>query len=537
MLIGVAVAVLVMILIKFWIVSADAVPFNADEAVVALMARHILNGNWPVFFYGQAYMGSLDATLVAAGFAIFGQKVWVIRAVQTLLYAGVIVTTAYLALQISKSQAAAVGSAWLMAVPTVNVTLYTTASLGGYGEALLIGNLILILTLSIDDRLDRKDKLPAYLFMLWGGLNGLGLWAFGLSLVYTIPACIYLVWRYLTSQRERRDKWKGIRWIFYSASGMFVGAAPWLLYAIRNGVGSLLTELGGEAIAGVRAVPALLQPFVNLFNLLLLGLTVIFGMRPPWSVDWLALPFLPLALAIWLAVLGFIIRRVWGSKPRQPGELLIAGVMGILALVFLLTPFGNDPSGRYFLPLAPMLAIFAPLMVLEAAVIRGRWVWWLIVFLLVYQFMGTYQVARRNPPGITTQFDATTRVDHRDMEQLIAFLEEKELTRGYTNYWVSYPLAFLSQERLVYIPRLPYHPDFRYSERDDRYAPYTELVGEASQVAYITTNHPELDIYLRNNFNNLGVHWQEERIGEYQVFFELSQMVRPEDIGLGNTTP
>ncbi len=60
---------------------------------MALMARHILQGEHPIFFYGQAYMGSLDAYLVAAGFALLGQQVWVIRLVQVLLYLGTLFTT------------------------------------------------------------------------------------------------------------------------------------------------------------------------------------------------------------------------------------------------------------------------------------------------------------------------------------------------------------------------------------------------------------------------------------------------------------
>ena len=47
--------------LKTGLVMANVIPFNADEAVVALMARHILQGERPVFFYGQAYLGSLDA--------------------------------------------------------------------------------------------------------------------------------------------------------------------------------------------------------------------------------------------------------------------------------------------------------------------------------------------------------------------------------------------------------------------------------------------------------------------------------------------
>src|SRR4030067_2555737 len=56
---------------KAFLLVSDVVPFNSDEAIVALMAKHILEGDRPIFFYGQAYMGSLDAWLVALGFKLF----------------------------------------------------------------------------------------------------------------------------------------------------------------------------------------------------------------------------------------------------------------------------------------------------------------------------------------------------------------------------------------------------------------------------------------------------------------------------------
>ena len=39
------------------------------------------------------------------------------------------------------------------------------------------------------------------------------------------------------------------------------------------------------------------------------------------------------------------------------------------------------------------------------------------------------------------------------------FLEAEGLERGYSNYWVSYRIAFLSGERLIFVPRLPYKAD------------------------------------------------------------------------------
>jgi hypothetical protein len=122
------------------------------------------------------------------------------------------------------------------------------------------------------------------------------------------------------------------------------------------------------------------------------------------------------------------------------------------------------------------------------------------------------------------------------MGDLIAFLELEEVTRGYSNYWVSYPLAFLSKEQLVFVPRLPYHEDFRYTARDDRYPPYNELVQTAEEVGFITTNHPDLDNYLRTQFEVREITWQEEKIGDFQVFYDLSTIIRPQELGLGSTT-
>ena len=65
-------ALLAAALFKLGLLAAGSVPFNGDEAIVALMARHILQGERPVFFYGQAYMGSLDAWLIAGLFATKG---------------------------------------------------------------------------------------------------------------------------------------------------------------------------------------------------------------------------------------------------------------------------------------------------------------------------------------------------------------------------------------------------------------------------------------------------------------------------------
>ncbi|HJX41089.1 MAG TPA: hypothetical protein VJ345_06460, partial [Anaerolineales bacterium] len=168
--------------LKAGLLLLGAFPFHADEAVVGLMARHILRGEWPVFFYGQAYMGSLDASLVALAFRVVGEQVLAIRLVQMLLYAGTVALTMQLARQIGGDGLAPVFAGALMAIPVVNVTLYTTVSLGGYGEALLLGTLMLIWALQL-----YRTPGGQWSFFGWGVLAGVAFWAFGITLVYSLP--------------------------------------------------------------------------------------------------------------------------------------------------------------------------------------------------------------------------------------------------------------------------------------------------------------------------------------------------------------
>jgi hypothetical protein len=547
-------ALLITIGLKTWLVVGEWVPFNSDEAVVALMARHILHGARPVFFYGQAYMGSLDAFLVAGAFAVLGQQVWVIRVVQGLLYLGVVATTGLLGKRAFGSTKVGVLAMLLLAIPTVNVTLYTTASLGGYGEALLLGNLTLLVGLRLGDYLS-AGKPPAG-FRLYGlagilgFLIGLGVWAFGLTLVYSLPTLVYLAVLALRPADAQVPEGEGqkspvtvfqrlVEWLpalIVGLLGILLGSLPWWGYALQNQGDKLVTELGGSAIAGVEGLPWIFQVGWHTISLLLLGSTVTMGLRPPWSASWLALPLLPFVLMFWMVVLIDIVRRLRVKSAYRPAQALLAGVMAMLAAAFILTPFGADPSGRYFLPFAVPLALFGAAMIIDLSSRIGIWGYGLVILLLVYNFWGTWQSAMRFPPGLTTQFYEPTQVDQRDTPDLIRFLREHGEMRGYGNYWVAYPLAFLSDEELIFAPRLPYHLDFRYTARDDRYLPYDEQVAQAERVAYITTRHPDLDERLRRQFSALGVAWQEIQIGDYHVFYALSRPVRPQEIGLGETT-
>jgi hypothetical protein len=205
--------------------------------------------------------------------------------------------------------------------------------------------------------------------------------------------------------------------------------------------------------------------------------------------------------------------------------------MTFLAAGFIVTSFGVDPSGRYLLPLAVPLSLLAADGL--SSLRQASWRWALVFLVVSYHLAGTLQSALRQPPGLTTQFDPSAVVDHRFDSELITFLKTAGETRGYTNYWVAYPLAFLSQEELIFIPRLPYHSDLRYTPRDDRYLPYDRLVADSPQTAYIVSRLPALEERLRQSLEAHQIKWDEKRIGDYDVFYHLSVPARPEDLDLG----
>jgi 4-amino-4-deoxy-L-arabinose transferase-like glycosyltransferase len=523
--------------IKLVVWSPDVTPFNADEAIVALMARHINQGQLMPFFYGQHYMGSLDAILVAALFKVFGEAVWVIRLVQSILYLGTVVTTITLAKKILGTLKAALFAGLLVAIPPVNVTLYTTVSLGGYGEMLLIGNLLLLSGLSLINQIREPGFKPGRGFYFgifsWSLGAGFAFWVIGLSLVYSLPVLMMLGWELI---KTRSKAWKYTLISGLAAFlGIFFGTSPWWSSAIlTKDTSILITELLGGAIADVNPGYWLLKPLTRLVNLFVFGGTVITGLRPPWGVTWLMLPLLPFVLIFWLAVFVYGARKV--SRKMEPGSVLLLLMGLVLAAGFLFSPYGEDPSGRYFLPLIVPMAILAADLIANHS--PGKcWIQaGLLILLLAFNFGGTLQSSFNNPPGLTTQFDPVAQIDQSYLDELLAFLEDQDIQTGYSNYWVAYPLAFLSNEQVIFSPRLPYHQDFRYTERDDRYPSYTDQVANSLNTAYITTRHPALDEYLRAQFSARDISWKEKRIGDYTVYYDLSAPIYVSDIGLGATT-
>ncbi len=635
-------AILIGIAIKAYLLMAGAAPFNSDEAVVALMARHILAGARPLFFYGQAYMGSLDAWLAAGAFTLFGEQVLAVRLVQVLLFVGYLFTLWLLGRSLFVDRLTANLAIVLAAVPTVLVTTYTTVSLGGYAETLVLGNLILWLGYQVTWG---KWGDHRWAWPVLGLVSGLAFWTLALSVVYLLPVGILIVWQawqnrpgagadnaFTYEQAKGWDQTRRINrlacWIL-ALAGFFLGSLPWW-YANLTGSWAAMRVL-------VEASSTQTSFGERLVSLLLLGLPAVAGMRFPWSPEFSPLPVLFLYLVFYLAIVFTLVTRIlasamlsgasplsisgasppgmtprhvaqgisivpghsspqddtfviarrslpkqspskprWGLlrryAPRNDGPRAILSVAkdlgqpaeadhrehvegqdrstqplnsnrslapgaGMLLLlyavaflvIYLSTRFGIDSTGRYLLPLNLLLVYGAALFL--AIAWRRKQVWG-VAFLVLILALNAYEIARASisSDGLTTQFDPRTRFDNRHDAALMDFLSQKGELRGYSNYWVSFRLAFLSEEELIYAPLLPYKPDLSYAPGDNRYPAYAHAAAESPRVAYITSLQPDFDALLRRELASLGVGFEEQQIGPYHIFYHLTRPVHPREL-------
>lgn len=526
---GLAAVLAVSLLGRALLLASGAVSFHSDEAVVALMARHILHGERPVFFYGQAYMGSLDPWLVAFGFSLFGESVQTIRLVQSALYLGVVAASYGAAFVLSGRASVAVIAGLTLAVPNVLVALYTTATLGGYNETLLLGALMILLGFSI-----RRGGAGLWRWALIGLFAGLGWWTNALIAVYVLPLAVLLLVRLWHGRSE------GARLLIgpVVALGAFaLGSAPWGLFALQNDLAPLRFLLGAPNAGFASAESA--QPFaIRLIGLLAFGLPAALGLRFPWSPEWFFPVLGVIVLVIYLLALVALIRRRDALRPGGRG--LVLGMTVLLAAVFLLSRFSNDPTGRYFLPLTLPLGVMLGALLsfppssreqgqgdegqksLQPAASKRRTrgaALRLAALVLILGFHAAGVLAAANGAvGLTTQFNVAEHIPSDSDADVIAFLEEHGISAGYASYWAAFRLAFLSGEAVTLSAALPPRDDLDWTPFYDRYPPY-RAAADAALPAYVTANTPLLDAELERLFAGAGVTYSVESIGPYTVFY------------------
>jgi hypothetical protein len=214
-------------LVRLALISAGWPGTDSDEATMGLMAIHILrDGEHPIFFYGQAYMGSIEAHLAAVVFAVLGVSVFSLKVALILLYVCFMVVMWLLLRQLFTPRRALFGLALLIfgGGDLLGLELH---AFGGYLETLCFGTLVILLSawlIRIGGDPTRRRGARAAGLAAWGLAAGLGIYSDPLVLPFVIVSAAGLAlgcWSHLRSRLGA-----------LALAGLLLGLAPWTVYAI-----------------------------------------------------------------------------------------------------------------------------------------------------------------------------------------------------------------------------------------------------------------------------------------------------------------
>jgi hypothetical protein len=189
--------------IRIWLVVHTHGTIDGDEALVGIQAEHILRGELPIYFYGQPYLGSLEAYLIALMFAIAGPSVWSLRAEPILLSLVLVWLTWKLAAALADAaQLPAYGkrtfmtiAALLAAIPPLYDGVIELRTFGGFIETFILMLLLLLSTLQLTQRW-QSGASQRELALRWAGIGfivGLGFWIYPLIISAVLAAAIWIV--------------------------------------------------------------------------------------------------------------------------------------------------------------------------------------------------------------------------------------------------------------------------------------------------------------------------------------------------------
>src|SRR5581483_10591664 len=231
---------------------------DSDEGTMGLMAMHIaFRGEYPLFFYGQGYMGSTEAYLAAVMFHFFGVSSFTLRFGLLLLFA-IFLIAVYLLTSLLYTKRLALVTLLFLALGSNQQLIRELVAVGGDPETLVAGTIVFLLAAwlaltsgqeMVGER--RWRRLLAY--GGWGFAAGFGLWSHLLVAPFILLGSLLLLffcWRELWSLA-----------CVCLLVGLAIGGAPLIYYNLNAPGGRTTLFYGINAITagGAVRVPTFLE--------------------------------------------------------------------------------------------------------------------------------------------------------------------------------------------------------------------------------------------------------------------------------------
>jgi hypothetical protein len=551
--VGATAIITIATLLRILLISQGWPEMDSDQSTMGLMALHIAyRGEHPVFFYGQHYMGSLEAFLAAPLFSLFGPSTFSLRLGVISLFILFLISM-YLLTRLLYSKQLALATLILLCLGSSVLLQRELATIGGYQETIFFGSVAFLLAtwlaLSLSHVVSRRDqrwRLVAYAG--WGLAVGLGIWSDFLILPFVLGAGLILVvfcWR----------EWRSWAPVFL-VLGFIVGAFPFLyanltlppvantfsdilkvhhegadLLALAHPRFPLINQMRGAFLISLPTETGI-NPYCNVADVTVSGILHKQTFRCSASyLSWSSGFTLLWLIAVILAAQG--IWKIWHRSPermssyeqrqtsiRHFARLMLLGSAGLAMLLYVLSPspaVWPTTSARYLFGLliatpaiiSPLWSNFSslkwPLKKLSNFLITFRGIVLLIIGVVL--LLGTISTLSLIPQ---------TQAINQQQETFIHDLLHRGITRIYSDYWTCDRTTFQSQEKIICSDIKVINGQL---QAHDRYAPYYAIVHADLHAVYtLKIGSPEAKTFAQQIESPSGQQFWHFRLDGYEVY-------------------
>ncbi len=446
---------LVGIALRVWTYRSVMGTPNADEAVVGLMARHILDGQLTTFYWGQAFGGSQEALLTAPVFFVAGSSWLALRLIPVALTALAALLIWRVGRRTIGEPAGAVAAAVFWIWPPFDI-FQLTHQQGFYASNVVYCALLLLLALRV---VERPDRSRAGIF---GFVLGLAFWQTAQIVPVAAGVIAWTIWKRPRALRQL--------WVALPLAAL--GALPWIIWNAGHDWESLALPGYGDRAHSLRLLASPVLPMMV-------------GLRAPFSAELL----LPAALT-YLLYVGLVALFVYAAfKTRRRNTSILFFVVAVFPFVYVISPKTVFALGtpRFIVVLTPILALL--LAQLATNYFRAAAILALACGVSVVT-LHRMDVWFRAPPAPVTHAQGlgprhTVQWVPRDLDRLISTLDALDLDHVYADYWFAYRLNFDTRERIIAVENPFTQLSFDGGQAvpspqpDVRYPPYDRQVRRA----------------------------------------------------------
>lgn len=481
---------------------------EGDDALSALMALRVLDGDRPIMLKNQTYAAAWEPYAMAISYAAFGISRMSAK-LPELLQSTALVGTSFLLGREAGGRAAGWFSATLFAVPPAYVLVMSLKPWAPYTEVILFGSLCLWCAMRLGwPRPGQRDGVWA---LGCGIAGGLAFWMHPLAVWYLSTAVIAVLVRV-----------RGVRLLHVAGPGLLgfgFGALPvWIYNVVTDGATFRFVQSGSSGQTADRWT--VLQAWWN--NDLPRGA----GLWHPWGPSPPAFGVLVTALLVVAVLAAVFVRDGWRLRPLDTVLVFLV----LIPLVFVvsgfggpaLNPYGFDATGRYTPPIWSGLAVIGGWGLAQVWRVRRVFSVLLASVAVAIDAIGILAI----DPLAAFQSPYWDRLP-ADSAPLLSALRDEGVQAVWLNHWAGQPLMF--DAAAAGQPLVAYDWYDVQAGGIDRFPEYLRQVRHAQRPAFVLVTD-EAEPALEQTLRLMGTSFVERRVWPYVVVIPNSREVDPSEV-------